>query len=374
MLHRFKLGALAAMALCAGAAWADDAGTPMFKFSGFGTLGVSHSSENRGDYVLDGTVPKGAGLSKSWAPGNDSRLGLQANADFTPRLSAVLQVISEYQFDSTYRPAVEWANVKYAFSPDFYVRAGRVALPTFLNSDTRKVGYSYPWIHPPVELYRQLAITNSDGVDAMYRFGVGDASNVVRALYGNNRMDRPTGYSKARGLWGIFDTLEYGAATLHASYQQREASSVNTVTGITGPWVVNTDLSAGAMYDPGGWFVMSEWFQRRSTTKKDAMYASAGYRIDKFTPYLTYSRDSPSSLLPDAPAPTATAAQFALRSESTVSVGARWDFMKKADLKVQYDQVRLSSGSNGDLANVPANTILYGARFHVISVVADFVF
>jgi hypothetical protein len=48
--------------------------------------------------------------------------------------------------------------------------------------------------------------------------------------------------------------------------------------------------------------------------------------------------------------------------------------MKNADLKFQYDRVRLSADSNGNLANVPPGTILYGSTFHVISTTLDFIF
>jgi predicted porin len=168
--------------------------------------------------------------------------------------------------------------------------------------------------------------------------------------------------------------LEYGPATFHVGYQQRESSSRSLLTGVTGAWVKNSDLSVGASYDPGDWFAMSEWIQRRSTTKVEAMYISAGYRVDKFTPYLTYSQDSPASFLAGSPAPTAAAIQNAKRAQSTVSLGVRWDFMKNTDFKLQYDQVRLGDNSNGQLANVPANVILYGTKFHVISAVVDFVF
>jgi hypothetical protein len=353
---------------------AEDDDPAMIKLSGFGTLGVSHSSEKRGDYVLDSTLPKGVGLSNNWGMGNDSRLGLQALATFTPKTTAVLQVISEYQFDNTYRPVIEWANVKHEFTPDFYVRAGRIALPTFLNSDTRKVGYSYPWIHPPVELYRQLAITNSDGMDAMYRFDTGEASHHIKMLVGNNTIDRLTSISTARNLWGVFDTIELDALTLHIGYQQRESASYNRLTGITGAWVKNFDLSVGGIYDTENWFIASEWMQRESTTKRSAMYVSAGYRLDKFTPFVTYSQDNTASFLPNAPAPTAATIVTALRSQRSTSIGARWDFMKNVDLKLQYDLIKLGDNSNGYLANVPLNTPLNGAKFHLISAVVDFVF
>lgn len=347
---------------------------PIFKFGGFGSLGASHSSQSLGDYILDNTITKGAGRSNSWSAGNDSRIGAQLTAIFTPKVSAVFQVISEYQADSTYRPAVEWANVKYAFTQNAYIRVGRIALPTFLDSDNRKVGYSYPWLHPPVDLYRQLSITNSDGVDAMYRFEIGGAENSIKAIYGRNTIDRPVSVSTSRGMWGVFDTLEYGSATFRIGYQMRESSSRNLLTGITGARTQNSDLSVGVRYDPGGWFALSEWIQRQSTSKIDAMYFSAGYRINNITPYLTYSQNSPGSFHSVFPAPTATSIQLANRAQSTDSLGVRWDFMKNTDFKLQYDLVKFSDNSNGYLANVPPNVILYGTRFHVISAIVDFVF
>lgn len=374
MTTKYNLVALIVFVACmATDASADETGA-MFKFSGFGTLGASHSSQDLGDYVLDSTIPKGPGLSNNWAVGNDSRIGVQLKGSFSPRISAVLQVVSEYQADGSYSPDVEWANVKYAFSPDAYIRFGRIALPTFMDSDNRDVGYSYPWIHSPIDLYRQLAINSSDGVDAKYHFEIGEGGNSVRAIYGRNTIERPTSKSISKDMWGIFDTLEYGPATLHIGYQQRESASHNDLTGVTGAWVSNTDLSLGAGYDPGNWFVISEWMQRKSTYKSTAMYLSAGYRVDKFTPYLTYSQNSPGTFLPGFPAPSANSIRLANRSESTTSLGVRWDFMKNTDFKVQYDQVKLGDNSNGYLANVPTNVILYGTRLHVISAVIDFVF
>ncbi|MCX7193661.1 MAG: hypothetical protein NTY60_08595 [Proteobacteria bacterium] len=357
-----------------GAENTDKTTQPMFKFDGFGSLGVNHSSQRLGDYVLDSTLPKGAGRSSDWAAGNDSRLGAQLTGNFSPRVSAVLQVISEYQADNTYTPVVEWANVKYAFTPNVHVRAGRIVLPTFLNSENRKVGYSLPWVHPPVDLYRVLAITNSDGIDATYSFEVGEAAHTLKALYGSNTIDRPTSISTSHNLWGVFDTLEYGPATLHVGYQERMASSHSLLTGIDGAWIKNSDLSIGASYDPGNWFAIYQWIQRQSTTNLTAMYAGVGYRINKFTPYMTYSNNGRSSFVPGFAAPTAAAIVSANKSQSTVSAGVRWDFMKNVDLKVQYDRVQLSDSSNGYLINLPVNTVLYGTTFHVISAIVDFVF
>jgi len=347
---------------------------PIFKFNGFGTLGVSHSSQSLGDYTIDNTVPKGPGLSQNWSFANDSRLGMQASANINPQTTAVLQVISEYQEDGDYRPEVEWANVKYDFNSKTFIRIGRIALPSFLYSDSRKVGYSYPWIHPPIEVYRQTSQTNSDGIDAACRFSVFQAMNTVKIIYGQTINDLPSSTTTSKNLKGIFDTLEFGSALFSVGYQDRNSTNYNALTGITTGPVTYSDITIGASYDPGDWFAIAEWIQRKSTTKVDAMYISTGRRISKFTPYFTYSQNSPASFVSVSPTPTASAIQTAKDSQNSVSLGLRWDFMKNTDAKLQFDQVRLSNNSNGYLANVPAGVTLYGTGFHVISAVVDFTF
>ena len=356
---------------------AEAAGTdqPIFTFGGFGSLGVSHSSMRLGDYTLDSSIPKGAGLSEDWSTTNDTRIAGHLAAQFTPKLSAVLQVDSEYHSGNTYQPEVEFANVKYAFTPDASIRAGRLTLPTFLESENRDIGYTYAWIHPPLEVYRQEPITHSDGADVNYRLQIGEVGNSIKAIYGRSTLETndflTTSNLSSKHLWGIFDTIENGPTTIHAGYQQRDTNSERLLTGDPGE-IKESDLSVGVQYDPGDWFAMSEWIQRESTYKTGAMYISAGYRVKKFTPYLTYSQNSQGSFLPGFPPPSPEGIRLANRSQSTVSLGVRWDFMKDTDFKFQYDQVQLSDNSNGFLANVQSN--VYGAKFHVISAVVDFVF
>jgi opacity protein-like surface antigen len=134
-----------AAALLASEACAEDTVEPLFSLSGFGTLGVVHSSAEQADFTNSIFKPNGAGYSESWSAGVDSRLGAQVTSSPTSRLLLVLQVIAEQSYDGTYRPHVEWANIKYQFTPDFSVRVGRTELTAFLVTDTIKVGYTYPY-------------------------------------------------------------------------------------------------------------------------------------------------------------------------------------------------------------------------------------
>jgi len=176
--------ALFALTLGAAAVRADDGDPPGFVLSGFGTVGAVHSSQRQADFTSNSFKPNGAGFSRNWSPDVDSLLAVQGTANLTPQLSVVLQLISEQNFDNTYRPHVEWANVKYQFTPDFNVRVGRIGLPIFMVNDSRKIGYANPWVRPPLEVYDLVPLTSSDGIDASYRLPIGAATNTFQVTAG----------------------------------------------------------------------------------------------------------------------------------------------------------------------------------------------
>jgi hypothetical protein len=383
----------------------------MFFFSGFGTLGLVHSSEKNADFVVNSFQPAGAGLSRDWSADVDSRLGAQFTGNFTNRISVVLQVIAEQRSDGTYTPHVEWLNVKYQFTPELFVRAGRIALPSFLVSDYRKVGYANPWVRPPVEVYALVPLTTSDGVDASYRVAAGDFTNTTQVTYGQTDISEPSGsVDKARRAWGISDTVGWGAVTLRATYQQGNVTIASLGPLFTayrqfGPAGIaladryDSDAKAfdfigfGGNWDAGRWFVTAEWGSTTSHSalgKRSAWYASGGYRFGKVTPFLTYAEAkqdsnssdpglSPAAFPPDQAQTIAglnaglNATLGATPVQSTFSLGGRWDCRKNAAFKVQYDHMSLGAGSAGTLANVQPG-FQPGGTVHVFSAVVDFLF
>lgn len=410
--YQLTLVALIAMALHAVDARAhEDHDTPMFSFSGFGTVGVAHSGEDKADFVSGILKPNGAGHSHTWSADVNSLIGGQITANFTPQLSAILQVISEQNYDNTYRPHVEWANIKYQFSPDFSVRAGRIVQSIFLVSEYRKIGYAYPWVRPPVEVYNQVPVSNSDGVEAIYSKHVGELTNTVQGTYGKTEPHLPAGGTvQAKDIWTIAYSAEYGAATLHVSYLRADLT-VDTFKplfdgfrqfGSEGVALADkyelsntpfTFIGLGGMYDPGDWFVMGEWGATDSHSvlgKNSAWYMSGGYRLGKLTPYLTYAQvkmDSNtfdpgltlSALPPSLVGPAAdlntglNAILGASPIQKTISVGARLDFAKNTSLKLQFDHIRLGAGSPGTLINVQPG-FQPGGKVNVFSATIDFVF
>ena len=411
---RTRAAAIAAVLALPAAAAALEA--PTFTFGGYGTLGVVHSDNDQADYLVDAFKPNGPGYTKEWSPDVDSRLGLQGTASFGSRLSAVVQVLVQQRHDDTYKPVVEWANLKYQVTPDLYVRAGRVVLPIFMVTDTRRVGYANPWVRPPVEVYSLVPVTSSDGVDAAWRLRAGDVSTTVQLTAGRSSSDFPdssgfdAGTAEGRKLLAANALLEWGPLSARVSYGNARLTieALNPFFdafrqfGPPGQAIADryhvddrrvTFVGLGASYDPGAWFVTAEWaeFDTRSIVgKKRAWYGSGGLRLGKVTPYATYARiDSEGDIsdpglslagLPPHLVPAATALNAALNmqlgaapQQETISIGARWDFLRNAALKVQHDRVRLDESSRGTFGNWQPGFRL-GSTVGIFSLAVDFVF
>lgn len=401
--------ALLALMLLANTSHAADPApaTPAFSFSGFGTLGIARSSEKEADFIAHDLQSGGAGRDHEWSTDVDTRLGLQMRANLTSQLSAVVQVLAEQRYDGSYRPGFEWANISYEATPEFTLRAGRIVLPTFLTSDTRKVGYTQPWVRPPVELYSLMPITSSDGVDLTYRLRLGEVNHSLKAAYGGTDARVPDGGKvKVRDGWLLADTIEYGAATFHVAHARskvtlepfdelfsgyrnlaNQAGQFATVLGGFGHPAASQYAGAsaqaariadqyeadsqrmdfigiGASYDPGRWFVMAEWGQTDYNSifgKRQAWYTTAGFRWRAFTPYVTYARarlksrsSDPGTGMPAPLGPPFTATSAAL------AVGAaQLDAALNEGLSGAPEQKTYSIGIRWDFAKNAAFKLQY---------------
>jgi hypothetical protein len=404
-------------ALLIGLAWAasananDGLSKPSWSLSGFGSVGAAYSNNADGDYITSALKPDGVGASGRWSTNLDTRLGAQLNFTANDQWSAVLQVVSEQRLDRSYRPAVEWANIKYQATPDLAIRLGRIALPMFLAADYRKVGYAFPWARTPVEVYGVIPVTSSDGIDATYRFNRGALKNVTQGFYGHTRLALPSGGGvEAKRLGGFNNTTEYGAASVRLSMLRADLSIDllrDFFDGLRqfGPQGdvlaeryapehkrVNA-VSIGASYDPGRWFVMGELGRMRTRSllgDTTGLYATGGYRLGNFTPYLAYARVRADSATVEpglnlAGFPPAAAVAGAVMNgylnellttvpaQRTLSIGARWDCMTDAALKLQLDRATPQDGSRGGFTNVQPG-LRPGRAVNVASAVLDFVF
>lgn len=378
---------------------------PDVSFNGFGTFGLVHSDEDQADYTGNAFEPDGAGHTRDVSPEVDSRLGLQLSSDLTPRLSAVGQVIIEQRYDDTYRPTLEWANLKYEFTPELSVRVGRKVLPVFMTSGYRKVGYANPWLRPPQEVYRLVPVTNSDGIQLIHESRFGGFNNALKLSYGGKDTKIPGGFDvEADNGITIANTLRWDAATFFASYN-RSRLTIEAFNpffdafrsfGPEGEAIADRYdlddsrseiLTIGARYEPGDWFVMGEWARSENDSfiaDNRGWYVTGGYRFGSVTPYITLADLEVTSDTSDpglsASGPQAQQLNAALNAllgtaaeQSSVSLGARWDFARSAALKVQYDYIDIADGSPGVLVKEQPG-FRRGGTVSLISASIDFVF
>lgn len=401
--------AMAAL-LVAGGAAAGESG-PSWQFSGYGSLGVVHANTDQADFVSSILKTHGAGYTDRWSPNVDSRLGAQVRVELDSKWSAVLQVITEQGLDRTYRPRVEWANVKYQVTPNLSVRVGRIALPMYMAADYRKVGYAYTFVRLPAELYNRIPITHSDGVDASYRWQTGSLKHVAQVSYGRNETPLLGDLTlHVKGLGGLAYTVETGALSVRFSALTARVSTdigddlfkAYRQFGPVGKAIADqyepinkrvTALSLNASYDPGSWYVMGEVGHANGHSilvETRAAYVSAGYRHGDWTPYgiIAWSRavkplvveGVPTRGLPPRAAAGAAMLNGALNNylgtvaeQNSLAAGVRWDFMPNVALKLQYEQLRPRVGSRGTMINDQPG-FRDGRRVNVASAVFDFVF
>jgi hypothetical protein len=397
-------------------AHSQDADTPTFSLSGFGTIGEAHSSEARADFAAGTLKPVGAGFSDAWSSDVDSRVAAQFTANLTPKLSAVLQILSNENYANSYRPHVEWANLKYQITPDFSFRVGRTVLPFFVVSDSRAIGYSDPWVRPPLEVYNLVPISTTDGFDASYRVTLGAVTNTFQITGGQSDKSFPTVSSATpetvniRKLRAFSDTFERGFLTAHLSYGDARLTVAQLEplfdafrqfgsegVAIDDRYAIDDKVAnfvgLGASYDPGKWFVLGEWGHVDTHSILGAStgwYGTGGYRFGPFSPYATYgsvkadsNRADPGLTLSGLPAnlvgqalglnSVLNSTLSAIAVQHTISVGTRWDFAKRAAFKVQLDHIDLGAGSHGILVNVQPS-FRPGGNLNVFSVAVDFVF
>jgi hypothetical protein len=412
--------ALALSASMAHAANFDD----MVSVRGFGTFGVAHSTEDRADVLGSVFQPDGAGYTRDWDMRSDTKLAGQVNVRFTDALSFTVQALTQYQHDRSFTPQIEWANLKYAFSSDLSVRVGRIALPTFMISESRMVGYANTSVRPPEEVYQIASITSNDGVDVSYSFMTGGLKNTVQGFYGVSKADLSAGNVEADSIYGVNYLAEAGDASFRVGYirMQLDLNIPTTdplLEGLKGFGALlnsfgltnsggqalalankydlqNTQLSflsVGGSYDPGSWFVMSEAIDFGGDALLSDVrggYITAGARLGKVTPYAVLSKvkafidyeDGISTAgMPNLLAAGANGLSDGVNqslnqfrgSQQSAALGVRWDAFTNIAIKGQYNYVDIGDNSNGLLGNVQPG-FEQGGNYSLYSLSVDFIF
>lgn len=430
---------LAAAALCACMSAQAEYQSPdgNFRMSGFGTIGVVHSSTNDVDFVYPGQAG-GAGTTPNTSP--DTKIALQGSYRVTSTVSLTSQIMTKYDAYASYEPKIDWLFAKWQVLPAVAVRAGRMGAPFFMISDFRDVGYANTPARPPLDVYSQVPVSQFEGADIAYQFALASTTMNASVYYGNSKSDYSIGLRKTgdpfllansptlqpssfelKNLLGVnlsaeFDnglTLRLGHSQSQLSVSSPGIAGTQALAAATGsPSLINAVNAMlknddgrravfdgiGLTYDQGDWVASAEYTKKHAqnfVADTTGWYVSCGYRIGKLTPYGGLSRlkvddtntSNPLTALltdPGIAGAISRNLQGVLNSQTvsqrTTTLGIRWDAQSNMALKAQLDHITKPAGAYGlfyakDSGSAQAASFFTNSRrVNVLSVSMDFVF
>ena len=289
-----------------------------FKLQGFGTIaGLYSTAGDQVTFLRDKTQP-GSDQDGRLDWQTDSRLGVQANWKPIEEVEAMLQLVSKYRYDGSYRPQVTWAYVKYAFTPDLWMRAGRLGFDIYLNSESRDAGYYYLWVRPPTDYYGHIYYSYMDGMDLTSTRSFGDGILQAKVFAGTLDETVParngTNYPVEGTIWGgqikyqtpnwLFST-GFGLVRVENDYQAidsligalRSAGTPLARSVADGLGLSDRDFlyyAAGVAYEKGP--LQTLWGLSRiesDSISYPGNLAGAwtlGYRLGRWTPFVSLAR------------------------------------------------------------------------------------
>ncbi|MYM26263.1 hypothetical protein GTP46_26895 [Duganella sp. FT135W] len=397
--HELAISVLAVLIALASPARAQD-DSPI-TISGFGTGALTKTNSDQAEFNRH---DQAAGVGKDARTGVDSNFGIQATAKWSDTISFTAQgLVRKNGTNDLYGAELAWAFVKFKINDDFAVRLGRIGVPIYMISDVRNVGYASTMLRPPNEVYAQVGVNETQGGDILYEHSFGDTTVTAQLQVGNSRVRPPGNFyidfkpiissnlvvengpftyrlGHVQTTFGIYDNP--GRTALVASLNQAGLTSVASQVRLTD--IKGTFDSLGITMDYHNIIGQAEYAKRKTESRlvqdTTSWYAMAGYRYEKFTPYIMHGdvkqdsiRDFPGLPTTGPLAALSASANRAIKIglQSTTAVGMRWDFYKSLAFKVQVDHIKTRDGV-GYFVN--AKPGFAGSTVNVYAVAIDFVF
>ncbi len=377
---------------------------PGISLQGFGTLGMARSDDDNIEFVRDLSQPHGAG--KQWSGKVDSLLGIQANVHFSPSTEGVVQVVSRYHADASFRPELTWAFLRHDFSSDFSLRAGRLGTELYMLGDSRLVGYSNISLRPPPDFYGSLVFSYFDGIDVSATQPL--TGGLLKAkLFAGRSPEKSPFYRdilwdlRGSGVAGAYLDYQKGPWQLRVSLGQvrfKREPPIDETLRVSGdplsglpylalvPEMAMTGQRArfgslGLVFDQGPFNVqfMLNHIKHDSPAYADskAGYVLAAYRFGAVIPYAGISRTFtdnaalPSSFIPVVDAVTRSLVSQSYIDQHTYTLGGRWDLQKNLAVKAEVDWIR---GTPASVSLFKDTLPGWDGKMTVFSLALDFVF
>lgn len=295
--------------------------------NGFGTIGATYMGGDERDFGKNGSIENGLSFYE------DTKLGLQASYMATDNLTFTAQVRVK-GFDNEFKADIPWLYAQYSVNPELSVRAGRMAIPAFLISDSMDVGYAQTTIRPASEMYEQVRVNNYEGAELIYNTTVLN-QDIKLQVFGGRSSEKDSMLAgqpakfKGENLIGFNSSLMFEYGHVRAGYVQVDADFNVTDAPIEFTDTPGDYISIGYQFEYNNWLTSAEWGKvvvdvSTGSTETTGFYLTNGYRIDQFTPYITFAKGNHDNFN---------------ASQQSVIIGSRWDFADSMALKAEYQHV-----------------------------------
>lgn len=371
-----------------------------FNFSGFSRVVVG---------TLDDKNASFEGYDNSISFSQRSLLAIQLEANISEKVSVTTQLLAHSS--ETRDSGVEWLYLTYRPTKSIRFKAGRMRTPFFTYSDVLDVGFAYPWISPPQQVYNAYLFDYLDGVSASYEYSAADFGIEFEAYIGEfddtinvgNTSEEKAKATNFSGLSILFksDKLQIRAST-HSGETEFEIPELDQFSSMlrlasfnqTADSLVskgNARLNQlGVTYDELDYFLKAEWIGISSpiliVPNINSYYLTAGYNLFPFTFHATYANNSvsyedmlteiPYGLSPQVDALAAGYSNIynSLDDDSvkSLSIGVRWDFNISMALKAELTHLKGKQGERS-FFNI-TNPEDFDRRANLVQVAWEWVF
>ena len=275
--------------------------------NGFGTVGITHlggEDDGRG-YGLSGQT------NDSWRGDQLSKFGAQLTYGVTDTVGLTLQTTAKAYSDE-WKANLEWAYLSWQSTDNLMLRFGRLRTPVYMYSESIDVGFAYPWLRLPDEVYSQVQLSNYEGADLVYNLPLSFATVSFQVAGGvaKNRdyylydEEFDIDYDNVFGASVSLATNDYGTVRIGYVEADIETEISGSFTDIFGNPSSATLLaldkdkgkftSIGYQYDNGTWLTANEWTSRvienDNTHSTDSFYLMGGRRFGDFLAHVTYAQ------------------------------------------------------------------------------------
>ena len=287
------------------------------KINGFMSAGMTKLNKGGG-------VVYENGIDQRTRTAPDAIVGLQLKMELSDKASMTTQLTAKGV--DNYEVQTSWAYLTYDFTKNYSVSIGQMRVPNYMYTKSVDIGFTYPWVRPPNEVYFQGGGGFYTGISNRFRFSYGGIDFDASLNFGNQDLETATLAGPLENLVSVGVDAFKNGWTFHLGHMQgqlsleasdnalltnhgivdiikdldrlRDETTIPETNGITG-MISYTDTarisydSIGLKYESGPWYAIGEYVKfdgdKMLYDPFESFYVSFGYKINKFMPYVVAS-------------------------------------------------------------------------------------